>query len=93
MRYWFSLQQRVERKGVRAIVTKISSDYTVGKVKLTLSFVGAGCAQPLKITHDQWIVVFETLRVDTKGKEQFLQKIGGVRPFLCDHSEAPSDAP
>ena len=44
----FRLQQCVERKGVRAIVTKIISGYAVCKIKLALPFVAAGCAQPLE---------------------------------------------
>ena len=42
----------------------------------------AGCAEPLEVTHDQWIFIFEALGIDAKRYEKLLQKIGRVRPFF-----------
>ena len=65
----FRLQQCVERKSVRTIVAKIIGAHAVCKIKLALPFVAAGRAQPLEVAHNQWIIMFEGIRINAKRSE------------------------
>jgi hypothetical protein len=57
--------------------------YTVSKIKTALTFFVAECAQPLKVTHNQRLIIFETFFVEAKHIKHVSQKIGSLRPIPC----------
>jgi sulfite reductase beta subunit-like hemoprotein len=59
---------------------EIISDYTVRKIKAALAFFTTGRAQPLKVAHNQGLIIFDVIFIEAKYIKQLLQKIGSIRP-------------
>jgi hypothetical protein len=68
-RLLFCFQQRVKRKGIRAVILEFIGDRPACEIDLALAFVSAGDAQALQIAHDCRISAFELVRVYAKRKE------------------------
>jgi hypothetical protein len=76
------LKYRCNRRCIRAIVIVPTGGGTRGQIVPTLTFVAAGYAKALQVSHFIGVIGRKLLRIDAKCAEKFRQFVGGVGPLL-----------